>query len=155
VFRRNMKPGAKYFDWERRGVPLRIEVGPKDVEKNAVMTACRHERRKESVPLEALPERLPAILDEIQRDLLERARRFRDEHTGDVSSLDELAERLEKGPGFFRGGWDGDEATGAAVKERTNATIRVIPLEGGEPEGRRDLVSGKPAVHTVLYARAY
>jgi prolyl-tRNA synthetase len=153
--RENMKPGAKYFEWERKGVPLRLEVGPKDVEKDAVMTVRRDDRTKEPVPLSGLAERLPEILATMQNDMLERARRLRDERTYDAQTIDELAEGLEASPGWYRGGWDGDDATEATVKERTNATIRVIPLEGSEPEGRTDLVSGKPAKHTVIYARAY
>jgi len=153
--RENMKPGAKYFEWERKGVPLRLEVGPKDVQKDAVMTVRRDDRAKEPVPLSGLAERLPEILATMQNDMLERARRLRDERTYDAQTIDELAEGLEASPGWYRGGWDGDDATEAAVKERTNATIRVIPLEGSEPEGRTDLVSGKPAKHTVIYARAY
>lgn len=153
--RENMKPGAKYFDWERRGVPLRIEVGPRDVEKDAVMAVSRHDRNKESIPFAALPERLPAVLATIQSDLLQRARAHRDERTFDFQTLDELAERLEAEPGFYRGGWDGTAESEAAVKERTNATIRLIPWEGHEPAGRKDPVSGKDAEHTVLYARAY
>jgi prolyl-tRNA synthetase len=153
--RENMKPGAKYFEWERRGVPVRIEVGPRDVEKDAAMTVRRDDRRKEPVAVGQLAQRLPAILAEMQRDLLERARTARDERIREVGTLDELARRLEQEPGWFRGGWDGDAATEAAVKERTNATIRCIPWEGGEPDGRKDLVTGKPARHTVLYARAY
>ena len=153
--RETMKPGAKYFEWERRGVPLRVEVVPKDAEKDAAMTVRRDDRTKESVPLAALGKRVPEILDAMQRDLLARARRSRDERIRDADTLDDLAARIETEAGWFRAGWDGEAASEAAVKERTNATIRVIPLEGSEPAGRRDLVSGKPAVHTVYYARAY
>ena len=153
--REGMKPGAKYFDWERRGVPVRLEVGPKDVEKDAVMTVRRDNRKKEPVAMAELAGRLPAILDEMQSDLLERARALRDENIHDVSTLDELAERIENEKAWYRAGWDGTEESEAAVKERTNATIRVIPWEGSEPEGRKDLVSGKDAKYTVLFARAY
>ncbi len=153
--RENMKPGAKYFEWERKGVPLRLEVGPRDVDKDGVMTVRRDNRAKEPMAVSALVEKLPLLLDTIQSDMLERARAARDERTYDVATIDELAEAIEKHPGFYRGGWDGDEATEAAVKERTNATIRVIPFEGADPGDRKDLISGKPAKHTVLYARAY
>jgi len=153
--RENMKPGAKYFEWERRGVPLRLEVGPRDVESDALMAVRRDVREKTSLPLAGLAEQVPALLDRIQREMLERARALRDERTGDVATLDELAERLESAPGWYRGGWDGTPESEAKVKEVTNATIRLIPLEGHEPAGRKDLVSGRDAKHTVLYARAY
>jgi prolyl-tRNA synthetase len=107
------------------------------------------------VPLGALAERVPAILESIQGDLLERARTAREARTGEVSSLAELSEKLDSAPGWFRGGWDGTPETETAVKEATNATIRLIPLEGSEPDGRKDLVSGKDAEHTVIWARAY
>jgi prolyl-tRNA synthetase len=153
--RDGMKPGAKYFEWERRGVPVRIEVGPKDVEKGGCLTVRRDNRAKEPVALDALATRLPAILEAMQQDLLVKARAHRDASIREVSTLDELAKRLETEPGWFRGGWDGTTASEAAVKERCNATIRCIPFEGREPGSRRCIVSGAPAQHTVLYARAY
>ncbi len=153
--RDGLKPGAKYFEWERKGVCVRIEVGPKDVEKGGCLTVRRDNRAKEPVALDQLATRLPAILDAMQADLLARARALRDAHTWPVETLDELATRLESQPGWYVGGWDGEAASEAAVKERCNATIRCIPFEGGEPGGRRCIVSGKPAQHTVIYARAY
>ena len=80
---------------------------------------------------------------------------LREERTGEVATLDELAEKLELAPGWYRGGWDGTPESEAKVKEVTNATIRLIPLQGSDPEGRKDLVTGKDAQHTVVYARAY
>ena len=153
--RDNMKPGAKYYEWERRGVPLRIEVGPRDVQNDAVMTVRRDNREKAPLPFENLAEQVLALLDRIQPDMLKRARARLEERTGDVSTLDELAEKLESAPGWYRGGWDGTAESEAKVKEVTNATIRLIPLEGSEPAGRKDLVSGRDAKYTVLYARAY
>ena len=142
--REGMKPGAKYFEWERKGVCVRVEVGPKDVEKNGAMMVRRDNRAKEPVSLDALPARLPALLDTMQVDLLNAARTRRDAAIRDVTTLDELADRLEKEPGWFRGGWDGDAASEAAVKERCNATIRCIPFEGGEPAGGRASSAGSP-----------
>ncbi len=152
--RENLKPGAKYFEWERRGVPVRLEVGPRDVEKDAVMAVRRDNRAKQSIPLDGLADALPALLASMQADLLATARRRQDERTVDAATIEDLEAGLEKQQ-WLRAGWDGDAATEAAVKERTNATIRVIPFEGSEPGSRRDLVSGKPAKHTVLFARAY
>ncbi len=153
--RENMKPGAKYFEWERRGVPVRLEVGPRDVEKDGVMAVRRDDRSKTPLAVGALSEALPQLLDRMQKDLLHRARANQEARTYEVETLDDLAQRIETEPGFYRGGWDGEAATEATVKERTNATIRVIPLEGADPAGRKDLVTGQPAKHTVLYARAY
>jgi prolyl-tRNA synthetase len=153
--RDGLKPGAKYFEWERKGVPVRIEVGPKDVEKGGCLTVRRDNRAKEPVTLEALAARLPQILDSMQADLLTKARAHRDANIRDVATLDDLAQRIETEAGWFRGGWDGDPASEAKVKERCNATIRCIPWSGGEPGDRRCIVSGRPAAHTVYYARAY
>jgi prolyl-tRNA synthetase len=153
--RDQMTPGAKYFEWERRGVPLRLEVGPKDQQKGAAMAVRRDDRAKQSLPLAGLATELPALLARIQSDLLARARAFRDAHTREAKSLDDLATRLDSEPGWYLAGWDGDAATEAAVKERTNATIRCLPWGASDPAGRRDLVSGRPAAHSVLFARAY
>jgi prolyl-tRNA synthetase len=153
--REGLKPGAKYFEWERKGVCVRIEVGPKDVEKGGCLTVRRENRAKEPVTLDALATRLPEILDAMQKDMLTKARAQRDAGIRDVATLDELAQRIETEQGWFRGGWDGDAASEAQVKERCNATIRCIPWVGGEPAGRRCIVTGKPAAHTVYYARAY
>ena len=91
----------------------------------------------------------------MQKDLLERARQMRKDRTYDAATIEDLEKGLVENPGWYRAGWDGDDATEAAVKERTNATIRVIPLEGSEPGDRKDLISGMPAKYTVIYARAY
>jgi prolyl-tRNA synthetase len=150
-----MKPGAKYFEWERKGVPVRLEVGPKDVEKGAAMAVRRDDRSKQSIPLSGLAEGIPGLLAKMQADLLGKATAFRDEHMKDVATLDELAKRLDAEPGWWRGGWDGEAATEAKVKEKTNATIRCIPWRDGDPGSRRCIVSGAPAKHTVLFARSY
>ena len=153
--RDEVKPGAKYFEWERKGVPVRLEIGPRDVEKGAVMSVRRDDRSKASLPLASIANDVMGLLAKVQADLLAKALTFRDANIRDVGTLAELQSRIEKEPGWWRAGWDGDAATEAKVKETTNATIRCIPWAGGEPGDRTCMVSGKPAKHTVYYARAY
>jgi prolyl-tRNA synthetase len=134
-------PGWKYNEHELRGVPVRLEIGPKDVASSAVMSVRRDTRAKESIPLDRVAERLPALLDEIQRDLFEAARKFRDEQTVRVDSVEELEAHFEQRRGFVALPWRGDAALEARIKERTGATLRCFPLgDGGE---------------IALFARAY
>ncbi|MFP4380107.1 MAG: proline--tRNA ligase [Candidatus Sumerlaeia bacterium] len=154
--RENMRPGFKYNEWELKGVPFRVEIGPKDIEKGHVVAANRMNREKTFIKRPEVTAELTRMLEAFQSDLLERAKKRETKATRTASSFDELAEIIEKERGYVRAGWDGSAETEAAVKERTKATIRNIPLEGGEPEeGMVDLVSGKPAKHSVLFARAY
>ena len=138
-------PGWKYNEHELRGVPVRLEIGPKDVANSAVMSVRRDTRTKESIPLDQLAERLPALLDQIQRDLFESARTFREEQTVRVSSVEELEAHFEQHRGYVAIPWQGDAALEARIKERTGATLRCFPLDsqawgGGE---------------IALFARAY
>jgi prolyl-tRNA synthetase len=134
-------PGWKYNEHELRGVPLRLEVGPKDVANSAVMSVRRDTRAKESIPVDRVAERLPALLEEIQRDLFDAARKFRDEQTVRVNSIEELEAHFEQHRGFVAIPWRGDAALEARIKERTGATLRCFPLaDGGE---------------IALFARAY
>ncbi len=148
--------GFKRHDWELRGVPLRVEVGPKDLAQNQAFAARRDTGEKEAIGLDGLPARVGELLDSIQRTMLRQAEEFLAGHTTEVGSYEEFKRVLDEGKGLIRAPWDGDPATEARVKEETKATIRCIPLEGGEaPAGATDLVSGRPARHLVLYARAY
>jgi prolyl-tRNA synthetase len=154
--REGFRPGYKYNEWELRGVPLRIEIGPRDIEQGQVMAVRRLDREKTTIARGELARRIPEMLVKFQDDLLERARKRTAESTREASTLDELAEIVEKQRGFVWAGWDGTPETEAAVKDKTKATIRNIPLEGGKPaDGLKDLVSGAPAAHRVLFARAY
>jgi len=128
--RDTVKPGAKYYEWEAKGVPLRLEVGPRDVEQGHVMTVRRDRREKEPVALEALAADLPARLDRIQADLLAAAsdRRERNSHR-DVTTYEDRRE-IHAGPGgFVYAGWCGGEPCEQRVKDDTRATIRVLPDE--------------------------
>jgi len=160
--RASLSSGAKYYEWERKGVPYRVEIGPKDLEKGSLALVRRvtpeGEKRKAFVAEDEAIAGLPARLEAFQSDLLGAARRRRDANTvRGVSSIDELAEALEGGAGFVMTGWSGDPGVEATVKERTKATIRAIPMEEFRSETPpTKCVSGEgPAVHEVAWARAY
>ncbi len=149
-------PGFKFHDWELRGVPVRVEIGPRDLEKGQAMLGRRDERGKQPVALEKLPGRVAELLDEIQANMLRQAEQYRADNTTDVATWDEFKEVLENKKGFIRCGWDGTAETEALIKEETKATVRCIPLEDGDPPpGLKDIRSGQPAKHQALFARAY
>ena len=147
-------PGYKFNEHELRGVPVRIEIGPKDIENGQAVLARRDvagKEGKEFVPREGLAGRLRELLGEIQESMLRRATEFRDENTRRAESYGEFKEIIEEKRGFVLAPWDGDSATEAKIKEETKATIRLLPFE--REEGK-DLVSGKPG-QTAVFARAY
>ncbi|MFM8911169.1 MAG: proline--tRNA ligase [Gemmatimonadota bacterium] len=156
--REGVKPGAKYYEWEMRGVPLRLEIGPKDLEKGSVFSARRDTRAKAALPMTGLPATVAALLETIQGDLLAaaKARREANSHRN-VTSYAQFKEIMEGPGGFVYAGWNGDPAIEAKVKEETKATIRVMP----DPEFRSAeaprtcLVTGEPAKHEVIWAKAY
>ena len=153
-----LRPGFKFNDWELRGVPVRIEIGPRDIEAGQAMVSRRDVEggAKAAVPLAELPARVAALLEEIQNDMAAVAARFVADNTTEVATWDQFKEALETKKGFIAAGWDGTKETEAAIKEETKATIRCIPLEGGEPTpGMLDIKSGAPAQYRVLFARAY
>jgi prolyl-tRNA synthetase len=159
--REKMTPGAKFFEWETKGVPFRIEVGPKDVAKGQLVLARRipeGEERKLFLPEAAVLESLPARLEEYQRFLFERARERREanSHRG-VESYERLKEIMEGPGGFVYAGWCGAEACEERVKDETKATIRCLPLEEfrSETAPERCLVCGGPAEHEAVWAKAY
>jgi len=160
--RRHLSPGAKFFEWERKGVPLRIEIGPRDVEKQEVVvvrrTSGEREARKASMPEAAALGGIEDRLAALQHQLLDAARARRDTATyrGEVSSVVELGTLLDEGAGFVYSGWSGDPGVEERVKEETKATIRVIPSR----EFRSDTapvrcVGGGAASMEVVWARAY
>ncbi len=147
-------PGWKFSEWELRGVPLRLEIGPKDIEKSQVLLARRDTREKFSVGMDSLAQRIPQILEEIQGSLLERARKFRDEHTTRVDSYDEFKRLMEGRPGFIIAGWCGSEQCEAEIKADTQATIRNLPLDS-TPSSGTCVKCGKPAIAEAYFAKAY
>jgi prolyl-tRNA synthetase len=150
-----LRPGFKFNEWELKGVPLRIEIGPKDVEKNQAVIARRLDRKKEFVPLDALPQTVLSQLDSIQSEMLEKARQFMRDNTRQAETFEQFKEIIEGPKGLIEAGWDGSAETEQKIKDETKATIRCIPLKGSEPDGAVDLISGQPAKHKVLFARAY
>ena len=160
--RRHLSPGAKFFEWERKGVPLRVEIGPRDVERGEVVVAPRvvgeGDARKTAVPEGRVPREVAGRLEALQEDLLQAARGRREAmtHRGEVSSVEELGEILDGGAGFVHSGWSGDPAVEERVKEATKATIRVIPGEefrSATPPSR--CVGGGESRMEVVWARAY
>jgi len=133
---RDERPGWKFAEWEMRGVPLRLEIGPKDIEKSAVLLARRDTREKLSVPMDGLPGRVRSLLDEMQASLLERALAFREAHTHRVATYAEFKDIMEGRPGFVIAPWCGAAVCEAEIKNDTQATIRNMPIGGAAPSGR-------------------
>jgi prolyl-tRNA synthetase len=153
--RENLKPGFKYNEWELRGVPVRVELGPRDVAASQCVLARRVSgTSKETVPLAQAAVRIGEVLKEIQAFLFARALDHRKEHTTSVSTYDEFKQVLDGKGGFVRANWDGTKETEARIKEETKATIRCIPDDDHAPTGP-DVLSGAPGTCSVLYARAY
>jgi prolyl-tRNA synthetase len=150
--RDQLQPGYKYSDWEMRGVPVRLEIGPRDVEKDQCVLVRRDNRTKEFVPLAGVAERLAELLGLIQADLLERARRFVAENTTRASTYDELKEVMREKRGFIVAGWNGDAAVEARIKEETKATIRVMAVDATREAAC--VVTGEKG-REVTFAQAY
>jgi prolyl-tRNA synthetase len=152
--RDTQQPGFKYSDWEMRGVPLRLELGPKDIEKDQCVLVRRDTREKAFTPLAGTPARVKELLDSIQTDLLARARTFVAENTTRVSSWDEFRQIMAGRRGFLIAGWCGDADCEAKIKAETKATVRVIPLEGEKRAGSC-IRCGRPSPQEVYFAQAY
>jgi prolyl-tRNA synthetase len=146
-------PGFKFNEWEMKGVPLRLEVGPRDVENGNMVVARRDTGDKIFLSKDEAVAQIPDLLKEIQKELFQQALIFQQENTHKVSTYDELKKVIKEG-GFVRCGWDGTDETEARVKEDIKATIRCIPTSEN-PEGLTCVYSGKPAKHEVIYAKAY
>ena len=147
-------PGFKFNEWEMKGVPLRLEVGPRDVDENQVMLIRRDTGDKTAVPKGIIATKVKDLLHEIQDNLYRQALKFREENTCTVNSFDEFKSVIEKNGGFVRCGWDGDTKTELNIKAETMATIRCI-LPDGDISGKTCVYSGKPAKHEVIFAKAY
>ena len=146
-------PGWKFSEWEMRGVPLRLEIGPKDIEKGQVMLARRDTREKLPTPMDGLSERVTALLDEIQQGLLARARAFRDEHTSTAANWEEFKAIMDGRPGFVVARWCGEDSCEAEIKTQTQATIRNLPFE--QVPGGTCVRCDRPAVTDARFAKSY
>ena len=146
-------PGFKFNEWEMKGVPLRLEIGPRDMANNTVVLARRDNKKKIEIDQSSVGEEVSKLLDEIQSELFNQAEKFRNENTRRVSDYNDFKKTMKKG-GFVRCGWDGLESTELKIKEETSATIRCIPFDE-ETENLKCILTGVPAKHEVIFAKAY
>ena len=149
----DFSPGYKFNEWEMKGVPIRMEIGPRDVESKMVVIARRDNGEKFSISYSEVCKKISELLIQIQNGLLDQAKSFRDNNTHTVQSYEEFIDIINTG-GFIRCGWDGSEETESKIKEETKATIRCIPFDE-TPKNLHCIFSGKPAKHEVIYAKAY
>jgi prolyl-tRNA synthetase len=147
-------PGWKFAEWELRGVPVRMEIGPKDLEKSEVVLARRDTRQKSSVPMAGLTEHVVKLLDEIQQALFTRAKAFREEHTTRATTYDEFKAAMEGRPGFVIASWCGSEECEAQIKADTQATLRNIPF-GSEAVAGSCVKCGKASTLQPWFAKSY
>jgi prolyl-tRNA synthetase len=151
---REETPGFKYNHWELRGVPLRLEVGPRDVAAGQAVLVRRMDRVKEALSLASLPEELPVRLAAYQADVFQRARDFRAAHTHRIDTLGEMGEIFDAGGGFMLAHWCGSAECEKAVSSANGATIRCIPFDSPEEPGAC-IADGRPSQRRVLFSRAY
>jgi prolyl-tRNA synthetase len=152
--REEVSPGWKFNEWELKGVPLRLEIGPKDLEKNQFMAVRRIDRAKTPVPRAGLASEAVLMLRAIQTDMLEKGRSFLRENTREAGDYEAFRRALDEVGGFFRAHWCGSPDCETRIKNETKATIRCIPLEGNHEEGQC-LLCGARSNAWVLFARAY
>ncbi|MGV3465084.1 MAG: proline--tRNA ligase [Heyndrickxia sp.] len=147
-------PGWKFNEYEMKGIPVRLEIGPKDIEKGQVVLARRDTSEKMIVPMEELETKIPALLEEIQNNLFEKAKKHREEKTTVAYNMDEFKKNLEENPGFIKAMWCGSEACENFIKEETAATSRCMPFEQ-EHLSDKCVCCGEEAKHLVYWAKAY
>ena len=153
--RDTLRPGFKFAEWELKGVPVRLAMGPRDIQNGTVEVCRRDTLEKISEPLEGLEDRIIDLLDDIQKSIYAKALAFRDASIRKVDNWDEFKEEIEKG-GFLLCHWDGTAETEAKIQEETKATIRCIPVDRAVClEEGKCVYSGKPSHQRVLFARSY
>ena len=152
--RDNFKPGFKFNDYELKGVPIRIAIGPRDLENNVVEIARRDTLEKKSIPMNEITNHIKIILEDIQNNLFDRANSFREERITAVETFDEFKSILSSKGGFISAHWDGTSETEQSIKKETKATIRCIPFSKNIKAGYC-VYSGKPSLQRVLFAKAY
>ncbi len=151
--RQKISPGFKFNEWEMKGVPIRVEVGPRDMESGTVFCARRDTSEKTSYKIESAASTMSQLLDEIQINMFNQALEFREKNTFSTNNYEEFKSLIENG-GFIRCGWDGNPESEAAIKKETKATIRCILLDEKITD-KKCVYSGNPAKHEVIFARAY
>ena len=148
------KPGWKFAEYELKGVPVRIAMGPRDLDNGTVEVARRDTQTKEVISMEGIGTTIAELLDNIQNNIYQKALSFRSEHTISVDSYDEFKEILDEKGGFVMAHWDGTSETEEKIKQETKATIRCIPIDNEQEDGVC-VYSGKPSTQRVMFARAY
>jgi prolyl-tRNA synthetase len=152
--RENIRPGDKFFTWIQKGVPLRIEVGPKDVANQAGMIVRRDNRAKQACPINQMGSMVQSILAAMQSELFQKALDFQKANTYTVETYDHFKQVIEEKGGFIQAHWDGTKATAEQIQAETKATIRVIPMQGDKTPGKC-MLTGKPSKQRVVFAVAY
>ena len=147
-------PGWKFSEQEMRGIPVRIELGPKDIENGVAVIVRRDTREKITAAIEELPQKIAEVLEQEQHDMLERARAHRDAHTYDAHNYEEFKDIVANKPGFIRGMWCGEQACEDKIKEETTATSRCMPFTQ-EKISDVCVCCGKPAKKLVYWGKAY
>ncbi|MHA4846998.1 proline--tRNA ligase [Flavitalea antarctica] len=150
----NNRPGWKFAEYEKKGVPLRVAIGARDIENNSVEVARRDTREKQTISLDGFTDTINALLEEIQQAMYNKALAFRDEHITRVDNWEDFQSVLQSKAGFISAHWDGTPETEDKIKELTKATIRCIPLNNEQEEGSC-VLTGKPSTQRVLFAQAY
>ena len=152
--RTTYRPGAKFAQHELQGVPLRIAIGPKDLENGTVELARRDTSEKEIIKLDYIVEKVASLMIQIQNELHQKALDFRNNHITEVDNFDEFKNILETKTGFISAHWDGSPETEDKIKELTKATIRCIPMDN-KLENGKCVLTGNPSIQRVLFAKAY
>jgi prolyl-tRNA synthetase len=150
----NNRPGWKFAEYEMKGVPVRLALGARDLEKNVVEVARRDTKEKMVIGLDGIAQYVDGLLLEIQRNMFNKAKNYRDEHITNADNWEEFEKLLDEKGGFIAAHWDGTAETEEAIKDKTKATIRCIPLKNIEENGQC-ILTGKPSSQRVLFARAY
>ncbi|MBS1760638.1 MAG: proline--tRNA ligase [Bacteroidetes bacterium] len=150
----NNRPGWKFAEYEMKGVPVRLALGARDLENNVIEVARRDTKEKKTVGLDGIAQYVSGLLIEIQYNLFEKAKTYRDTHITQANTWDEFEKLLDEKGGFIAAHWDGTAETEEAIKEKTKATIRCIPLDNLKEDGKC-ILTGKPSTQRVLFARAY
>jgi prolyl-tRNA synthetase len=150
----NQSPGYKFAEYELKGVPVRIAIGPRDVQNGTIEVARRDTKEKQSMEATDVAHKIAHLLEQIQTNLYQRALDYREEHITTVDTWDEFLHTLENKTGFISAHWDGTTETELKIKETCKATIRCIPLNNKEEEGKC-VFTGKPSKQRVLFAKAY
>jgi len=152
--RENYKPGYKFADYELKGVPVRIAIGPRDIENNTVEIARRDTLEKETIPAGDVTARILSLMEDIQINIFNKALQFRSENTFHIDKWSDFLEIIDNQGGFIMAHWDGTSETEEKIKEETKATIRCIPFDSHEEEGKC-IYSGRASKRRVLFARSY